>query len=360
MPLLDPDGPATPDDGIFGVGVPEERAQVVLLAVPYEATVSYGRGTAGGPDAILGASAQLDLFDPRFGRPYEAGIHWKEPFDWVRTASEDGVRQVDRIHRDGLPPDSDAHEAVNRDGLRLRNHLVEEVSGQLAAGRIVGVVGGDHSVPLGSIVAHGRHAEAPFGILHVDAHADLRVAYEGFTYSHASIMERVLAEVPEVTRLVQLGIRDFAESEYRSIEGSGGRVRTWFDADLARARCQGRILSAFQEAVAELPRQVYVSVDIDGLDPALCPHTGTPVPGGLGFAEWDLLIETVVRSGRQILGFDLCEVAPGPAGDEWDGNVGARVLYRLLGWTLHSRRGTGADRQGETSAGAYSPVPGRR
>jgi agmatinase len=88
--------------------------------------------------------------------------------------------------------------------------------------------------------------------------------------------------------------------------------------------------------VALLPRDVYVSFDVDGLDPSLCPHTGTPVPGGLSFPEACLLLRTVVESGRRIVGADLTEVAPGPDGDEWDGNVGSRVLYKLVGWMLAS------------------------
>lgn len=336
MPIDDPDGPATPDDGVFGMEVPLEAAAVVLLPVPFEATVSYGRGTSGGPRAILEESGQLDLFDPRFaahgGRPYARGIHWKEAPDWIEALSRARSRDVDRIHAEGLAPGSELHQAVDAAGRRIRDHLRAEAGALLVQGKTVGVVGGDHSVPLGSLVAHGQ-VLGDFGILHVDAHADLREAYEGFTYSHASIMERVLAEVPAVTRLVQVGIRDFSEGEYRAIEASQGRVRTWFDPDLARARLEGRLLDRFREAVDALPERVYASIDIDGLDPALCPGTGTPVPGGLSFQELALLLETVVASGRQIVGFDLCEVGPGTPVDAWNGNVGARVLYELIGWS---------------------------
>jgi len=137
---------------------------------------------------------------------------------------------------------------------------------------------------------------------------------------------------------VQVGIRDFGEAEFVAIEAGGGRVRTFFDADLARRRFDGEPWSSVvREIVDALPEHVYLSFDIDGLDPTLCPHTGTPVPGGLQFQEACALLAAVARSGRTIVGFDLCEVAPGPDGDEWDGNVGARLLYKMVGATLRSR-----------------------
>jgi hypothetical protein len=111
-----------------------------------------------------------------------------------------------------------------------------------------------------------------------------------------------------------------------------------FDAELARRRFDGESWSSVvREIVDALPQYVYLSFDIDGLDPTLCPHTGTPVPGGLQFQEACALLSAVAKSGRTIVGFDLCEVAPGPDGDEWDGNVGARLLYKMVGATLRSR-----------------------
>ena len=136
-------------------------------------------------------------------------------------------------------------------------------------------------------------------------------------------------------------MRDFSEDELEVIEGSRGRVVTHFDHDLAERRFEGEPWAlAMKRIVAELPPCVYISFDIDGLDPALCPHTGTPVPGGLSFREAMSLVATVVHSGRRIVGLNLCEVAPGA--DEWDGNVGARVLYKMIGWMLVSQGATKA------------------
>jgi agmatinase len=175
------------------------------------------------------------------------------------------------------------------------------------------------------------------GVLHVDAHADLRVAYEGFTRSHASIMHNVLADLPEVAKLVQVGLRDLSEEEHERTR-TDRRVAAFFDADLAREKLEGMSFARLVDPIVEaLPRQVYVSFDVDGLDPALCPSTGTPVPGGLSFHEASYLLRRVVESGRTIVGFDLDEVAPGAEGDEWPANVGARLLYKLVGWTLKSR-----------------------
>ena len=111
------------------------------------------------------------------------------------------------------------------------------------------------------------------------------------------------------------------------------------DARLAQARFEGEPWAAAVRRIVEpLPRDVYVSFDVDGLDPTLCPHTGTPVPGGLSFQEAAALVGGIVRSGRRIVGFDLVEVAPDPEGGEWDGNVGARLLYKLVGWMLRSQQ----------------------
>lgn len=341
MTVADPDGRATEADGIFGVEVSESEASVVLVPVPYEATTSYGQGSADGPDAIRAASLQMDPFDHQTGRPYRAGIAYRPAASWIRPLSDAMRAQVGRA----LDPETSAEDVaqatllVNDAGLRLRDATEAEVRGLLDAGKLVGLVGGDHSVPLGSIRAHAQRFPG-LGILQVDAHADLRVAYEGFVYSHASIMERVLAEAPKVERIVQVGLRDFAEAEIELMRASDGRVVAHFDADLAEARLRGRLLDVFDRIVEGLPHQVYLSFDIDGLDPSLCPHTGTPVPGGLDFGELTLLLDAVVRSGRRIVGFDLCEVAPGPDGREWDANVGARVLYKMLGFALRSREGS--------------------
>jgi agmatinase len=226
---------------------------------------------------------------------------------------------------------------------RWTNERVHEtVRAELAKGKLVALVGGDHSAPYGAIraVAEAYATRGGVGILHVDAHADLRVAYEGFEHSHASIMHNVTATLPDVTKLVQVGIRDLCEAERGAIADSRGRIVTHFDHELAGAKHAGETWSAITERIArDLPERVYVSFDVDGLDPSLCPHTGTPVPGGLSWQEATALIAAVVRAGKTIVAVDLNEVVPGPEGDEWDANVGARLLYKMIGWMLVSQTG---------------------
>jgi len=314
---FDPNAAASLDSGIFGLDDTPETAKVVLVPVPFEATTSYGGGTSQGPAAILRASRQVDLFDLETGKPYEAGIAMLPEPGFPKPAGRDPA-------------------SVNPVSRQVNAWVHKTCAHWLSRGKIVGTVGGDHSISFGAISAHAEKFPH-LGVLHFDAHADLRHQYEGFEHSHASIMDNVVRET-RIERLVQVGIRDLCEEEHQRIASSGGRIVAFYDAELAEARFAGETWAAqCARIVAKLPKLVYVSFDIDGLDPALCPHTGTPVPGGLGFPEAGALLRALVRSGRRVVGFDLCEVAPGPdPDDDWDGNVGARVLYKLIGWALLS------------------------
>lgn len=339
MPF-DPNAAALPDSGVFGLPFTPEEAKVVLVPVPFEATTSYGGGTADGPAAILEASKQVDLFDLDTGKPYEAGIAMLDEPAHVRAWNDEAkAAAAPIIESAGVDADAAALAKVNGFSEKMNEWVYATTKQWLERGKIVGVVGGDHSTPFGAIKAYAEKYPN-LGVLHLDAHADLRDAYEGFTWSHASIMFNVLKHTG-VKKLVQVGIRDFGEAEYELIRDSNGRVHTFFDARLSRARLDGMPWREQVDAiVAELPQHVYLSWDIDGLEPTLCPHTGTPVPGGLSFAQAAALLEGLVRAGKKIVGFDLNEVAPGPD-DEWDGNVGARLLYKMIGWTLVSQ-GIGA------------------
>lgn len=344
---FDPDGAGDPQGSIFGLPFTEGESSVVLLPVPWEVTTSYGRGTAQGPAAIRAASQQLDLFDPGLaalglGQPWQWGIHMRPEDPGVRELdARAGAMARPIIDAGGEIGDDPALraalEGVEAASVRLDDWVGHQVRALLHADRIVGVVGGDHSVSLGAIDAHAERWPG-LGILHIDAHADLRVAYEGLSRSHASIMDNVLERVRGISRLVQVGIRDLSATEHARSQADD-RVVTHLEP-LMRERMFGgtSFLDIVGEVIEDLPEHVYVSFDIDGLDPALCPSTGTPVPGGLSFAEASALLLAVVRSGRQIVGFDLVEVAPsGRPDDEWDANVGARVLYRLCGVALASR-----------------------
>ncbi|MEM9329499.1 MAG: agmatinase family protein, partial [Bacteroidota bacterium] len=313
---------------LFGFPYSEKEADLVILPMPWDVTVSYGDGTSWGPAAILDASLQLDFSISGIASP------WTYPLALSRIESE-WAEWSERLRRDarlviealeeGIVPDQAAMDRVNEGCKQMVAHVRHLASAHLADGKTVALLGGDHSTSLGLMQAIG--GKGSFGILQIDAHMDLRRAYEGFVYSHASVMTHAM-EIAGVSSLTQVGIRDYCQEEQQVVEESQKPIHVFYDDDINEGLFLNRNWSEIVgDIVDTLPEQVYISLDIDGLDPALCPNTGTPVPGGLSFGQLDFLLRSVVRSGRKIVGFDLCEVSPG-VGD-WDANVGARVLYRL-------------------------------
>ena len=340
---FDPNAAPDADSGVFGLPHQEKDSALVLLPVPWEATTSYGGGTSKGPAAIYAASGQVDLFDGEVIKPYEPGIFMrpesKEVRAWNKTAKA-AAQKVIKVggNIEGRKDLQKALKTANELGGRLNEWVRSETKALMAGGKIVGLVGGDHSVPYGAFQAAAEtHGE--FGLLHFDAHSDTRVAYEGFTWSHASIMYNAMENIPQISKIVQVGIRDFCEQEYEFIHALGKRARVFYDKDLAARRFAGTpFTKTATEIVDALPKKVWVTFDIDGLDPKMCPHTGTPVPGGLEFAEANHILGLLARSGREIIGFDLNEVSPDPEGKtEWNENVGMRLLYKLAAWTFVSR-----------------------
>jgi agmatinase len=343
MNVFDPNEPASKASGIFGLPHLEDQAAIVLIPVAWEATTSYGGGAAAGPGAIFDASRQVDLFDLDVDRPYAAGIYMlaNEPSISAWNVTAKAAAQEVITHYGELPA-AEEHAllaVVNQHSEQVNAYVRLQTTRLLRSGKIVGIVGGDHSVPFGAFDAIGAEL-GEFGILHVDAHSDTRKAYEGFEYSHASIMYNALESIPAITRIVQVGIRDVCEQEIAYCQRQGERVRMVTDRELQRRLQKGESFASFaKDCVASLPSRVWVSFDIDGLDPQLCPHTGTPVPGGLSFAQAVGVLRELASSGRTIVGFDLNEVAPNQTdeSDEWDANVGARMLYKLCAFTLASQ-----------------------
>ncbi|PRY15398.1 agmatinase [Pontibacter ummariensis] len=339
---FDPNGVGDINGGLFGLPFTIEESEVVLIPIPWEVTVSYSAGTAQGPQAIKEASPQLDLFEPNIKEAWKLGIAMEEiSEEWAATSEalrnkaeayinwlEAGSPEIGRSEYENLPQE------VTAKGEELLAWLKQKALNYLEQGKLVGVVGGDHSTPLGLMHALAEKHEE-YGILQIDAHADLREAYEGFTYSHASIMYNAL-KLPQVKKLVQVGIRDLCQAEAELAEQSNGRVTIFYDANMKENMYAGDSWKkACKKIIAQLPQKVYISFDIDGLDPKLCPGTGTPVPGGLEFEQAIFLMKQLVKSGREIIGFDLNEVAPGDS--EWNGNVGARLLYKLCNWSAVSQ-----------------------
>lgn len=339
---VDPNGPPPADSGLYGFDVSLETARVVVRPVPVEATTSYRPGTKHGPEAIRRASHQVDLYDVDVGEVWREGIRLEEPLEGVferdEEAREAAVRAID-AQAEGKSADPADLALVNDFLEDVRAGLYTWTKETLSAEKLPVVLGGDHSVPLGAIEAAAEAIGRPLGVLHVDAHADLRVAYEGFEQSHASIMHNVLERVPDA-RLVQVGLRDISTPELLRIRADE-RITAVFAPKLRRARLSGEVARVLEEAIAALPDDVWLSFDIDGLDPVYCPNTGTPVPGGLSYDEAVHLLELLARSKKRVVGLDLCEVAPSPSNaqdeerpDEWDALVGARLLYKMIGYAL--------------------------
>jgi agmatinase len=274
----------------LGTEVPEskpEKARFHVLPVPYEKTVSYGRGTAKGPGAILAASGQLERWDGA-SDPGAEGIHTWPAIDCSGAA--EGV--------------------LERIALSTRRILDLK--------KIPVVLGGEHTVTWGVIKGYLDAGMKDFGVVQIDAHADLRDAYEGEKYSHASVMRRVVeAGVP----LVQLGNRAFCEEER---DARKKHKVLAFDAIGIVPKNISKI-----KIPKSFPKKVFFTVDVDGIDPSVLPATGTPVPGGLGWYQTLGLFESVARQ-RRIVGFDVMEFAPIAGFHAFD-FAAALLTYKLMG-----------------------------
>ena len=268
--------PSTPD-----------KARFHIIPVPYEQSVSYGHGTAHGPQAILEASQQLEAFDG-LSVPGELGLHTQSPVDCQGSAEA----VLERI------------EAATAKAL---DHKALPV-----------LLGGEHTVSLGALRAlkarHGR-----FGVVQFDAHADLRASYEGSPYSHASVMHRAVRDLD--LPLVQMAVRDFCREE--------ADVRREFNVVSHDAATLARDGLPTQPLPLDFPELIYVTFDVDGLDAAVMPATGTPVPGGLGWYDALTLVERSV-TGRKVIGFDVVELAPIEALHFAD-YTAARLVYHMMG-----------------------------
>lgn len=341
---FDQNSVGNPNNNIFGLPSTEENADLIIINVPWEVTVSYGSGTARAPEAILKASLQVDLFDPDMPDAWKRG-YYLTPTNSKILLKSDYLRKEAELYIDYISQGEELEKnkfmcktikEINEGSHFLNNWVYEQATQYLNMGKLVGLLGGDHSTPLGLYKALADKNEE-FGILMIDAHSDLREAYEGFTYSHASIMYNALKEIPQIKNIMQIGVRDFGQDEWEYIKNSNYRVITYFDKEIKERQFNGDTFKhIIEEIVNQLPQKVHISFDIDGLDPKLCPDTGTPVPGGLELDRVFYLFNKVLESGRQIIGFDLVEV--GIAETDWNANVGARALFKLCNVLASSRQ----------------------
>ena len=336
---FDPNGMAV-RGSLYGLPFTPHQARVVVYPVPWDVTVSYRSGTVKGPKAILNASAQVDLYDPAVSDAWKIGLAMLPASKLISTQAKNLRKKAEKYLEaleSGDVADKQAMDLqlINYECERMVQQVQEDTSFWLNQGKLVALVGGDHSTPLGLIRALSKK-HSSFGILQIDAHADLREAYEGFNYSHASIMYNALQTKP-VKKLVQVGIRDYCEEEADLISANPKRIKTFFARDLWYQRFEGKTWAAqCAEIIATLPQKVYLSLDVDGLEAWHHPNTGTPVPGGMGFYEVLYLVEKLVEKGKTIIGLDINETAPGS--DEWDASVSARLLYRLCNLMAKSNK----------------------
>ena len=332
---FDPNGASNPKNNIFGLPFSEEDARLVILPIPWEVTVSYGAGTARAAEHVFAASMQVDLFDSETNDAWKKGFFMRQPdkkvlmkSDYLRKEAElyiDYTSKGEVLEKNSFMCKS--LKEINEGSANLIKWVYEQTRTLLEKGKLVGLLGGDHSIPLGYFKAIAeKHGD--FGILQIDAHCDLRKSYENFVYSHASIMYNALQEIPQLKRLVQIGVRDYCQEEWDYIRNSNYQVITYFDKDIKERAYEGQSWKQIaDEIVSHLPDKVYVSFDIDGLDPKSCPNTGTPVHGGFEAEQVFYLIKKIIQSGRKFIGFDLDEIGVGET--DWDANVGARVLWKL-------------------------------
>lgn len=262
-----------------------EDARFRIIPMPLERTVSYGSGTLNGPSAIIAASNELER-NTAGSEPCARGIHTEAPVDCSGPLPE------------------------------VMSRLAARTRAAVEAGKIPVTLGGEHSLTYGAVMGVLSATHRPLGIVQVDAHADLRVAYQGEVHSHASVMH-LLAE--EGVRLAQFGVRALSTDEMES--RSRNKV---FHVDAEEIVTKN--LHAI-DLPKDFPEDVYVSFDVDGLDPSEMPATGTPVPGGLSYYQALHLVENALK-GRRLVGLDVVELAP-DGNEAWDFTA-AQIVYRLM------------------------------
>ncbi len=335
---FDPDGVGNKNNTIFGLPFDTTDARLVFIPVPWDVTVTNDSGTAGGPDNIFNHSFQIDHFDPLVPMAWKEGIAMEETDPFIvsrnRQMRKVAERVIHHLEHGGATDDDPGIrqmiEQVNAACEKLMLDIEMRAIQYLQNGQLPVLVGGDHSVSTGLIRALAKQED--FGILQIDAHADFRIAYQGFTHSHASVIYNAL-HTQGVTQIVQAGIREVSQEEVMMISGNPGVVTAFFDHELHQRMFEGETWESIcREIIGKLPDNIYVTFDVDGLAPALCPGTGTPLPGGLSFNQAIYLLETAFKMGKRFVGADLVETGI----TKLDGIVASRLLYRLAGMIIKS------------------------
>ncbi len=274
------------------------RARVLILPVPLEITVSWRGGTAGGPRAIIAASQQVELYDRE---------HDREP------ALDYGIHTLPAL-------------ALSADAAVAVAEIAAAVADAAAGGRLVVALGGEHTISAG--VNHGllEALGGPVTVVQLDAHSDLRDAYAGTPFSHACVARRIL-EDPRVEQILQLGVRSVDAEEVAFARASDGRVRVWYAEDVHGDGWREEFAARVRG------RRIHLTIDVDGLDPAVVPATGTPEPDGLSWREALDIVRTTAAEGS-IIGIDCVELAPQPGLHHADFAV-AKLLYTTITYAMN-------------------------
>lgn len=340
MSDFNPDKNYSFSGGIFGLPNTYKDANLIIISVPWEVTCSYKDGTASAPDAIYKASYQIDLLDNDLGQEWQKGIFMLAAPEWLYDSNSVQRRHALQIINH-FEHDDEMSERQNKilneinNSCKEMNAYVSEKSKKIHSdGKISALLGGDHSTAYQHIKEVAAK-ENNITVIQIDAHADLRKSYMGFEHSHASVMRQVAENVQGISKIIQLGIRDYCQEE-ADFMSTSPLFTTHFMSDIRQYLFEGNSLNTYYNKVIDsLEEKIYISVDIDGLNPSLCPNTGTPVPGGFEFYEIIQFFKMILASGKKIVGFDLCEVGYGN-GTNWDANVGSRLLYQLCIHALKS------------------------
>ena len=324
---------------IFDLDFDHSSAEMILIAAPWELSASYRRGSSNSPDHIVKTSSQIDAFYPGYPQLVQKGICYLG--DIAKLQDQQGpLLEISREYiqnfenKTNLSRKSKFHlKALNHACIRMIGDLKAHILNLISQNKHVGMIGGEHSVSEAAIQALSEKFSS-FSILQIDAHMDLRPSYQQLEHSHASVMYNCL-KVPQVSSLCQVSCRDFSQEEFSFCRQNKSRINSFTAEHLAQNHFEGKSWqSQCNEIISCLSDDVYVTVDIDGLCPAFCPQTGTPVPGGVSYHQLIYLLKSLVRSKKRMIGFDLVEVVGST--DSLDCIVASHLLFQLSMLCLHS------------------------
>ncbi|MDD3630092.1 MAG: agmatinase family protein [Bacteroidales bacterium] len=318
--------------GVFGLSYDKSESSLILLSIPFELTTTFREGTLYAPHKIKDASSQIDLMNNLDSYAWQKGIYWDNSNEYFflnisKSYRPSAKKIIDFLENNQLLNDELKNEQyiINNVCEKASNEISKLVFQILQNDKIPGVIGGEHSITYGVIDAI-QNVYDDFCILQIDAHHDLRNTYLGFTYSHASVMYNILNKYDNVNKIVQIGVRDYCEAE-KNLVAESDNIVTFYNFDINVQLFNGKSFHDIAKQIVDLlTDNIYISFDIDGLQPYLCPETGTPVPGGLSYEQIEYLFYLISKTNKKVIGFDLCEVS---GLSEWDAIVGSRIMYLL-------------------------------